>query len=106
MDYIEDGAMLSESWESKRHDKEHRTNLFKDISRVILELSRIPLPRIGSFTMDDKGYVSLTKRPLTHTLRMLENDYIPTGIGREYTYTAVEPYLHDMLSCHDHRLSH
>jgi hypothetical protein len=108
MDYLEakDGVMLSESWENLRHDKTRRNNLFKDLSRIMLLLGRIPLPRIGSFTMDDKGVLNLTNRPLTLRLHQLENEGIPTNIDRSTTYTGVEPYLLDLLAYHDSRLVH
>lgn len=108
MDCIEekDGIMLSKSWENLRYDKNRRTNLFKDLSRIILSLGRVPLPRIGSFTMDDKGVLNLTNRPLSLRLHQLENEGIPTNIDRSTTYTAVEPYLLDLLAYHDSRLIH
>ena len=108
MDYIEekDGKMLSESWKELRQDRTHRNNLFKGLSRIILSLGRIPLPRIGSFTMNDKGVVSLTNRPLTLLLQQLENESIPTNMNRQLTYTTVEPYLLDLLALHDSRLRH
>ncbi len=57
--------MLSESWENLRYDKHRRTNLFKDLSRIIFSLDRIPLPRINFLTMDDNGMLNFTNRPLT-----------------------------------------
>jgi hypothetical protein len=57
--------MLSESWENQYQDKNRRANLFKDLSRIMLSLGRVPLPRIGSFTINDEGILSLTNRPLT-----------------------------------------
>lgn len=96
--------MLSDSWEEKRRDKCRRTNLFKDLSRIILSLGRIPLARIGSFTLDNEGVLSLTNRPLTLRLQCLENEGIPITIARHDTYTAVEPYMLDLLAYHDSRL--
>lgn len=96
--------MLSKSWEDKRQDKSRRTNLFRDISRIMLSLGRIPLARIGSFTLDNTGVLSLTNRPLTLRLQELENGGIPIDIARNDTYTAVEPYLLDLLAYHDSRL--
>lgn len=105
IDYVEetDGTLLSESWEALREDKRRRINLFKSLSRIILSLGRIPLPRIGSFTIDDAGVISLTNRPLTLRLQYLENEGIPT-MDRERTYTSVEPYQSDLLTYHDNRL--
>ncbi len=98
--------MLAQSWEEKRHDKRRRTNLFRDLSRIMLSLGRTPLARIGSFTLDNEGVLSLTNRPLTMRLNFLENLGTPTNIARDDTYTAVEPYLLDLLSYHDNRLLH
>lgn len=106
IDYIEegDGTMLSESWKEFRHDKIRRDTLFQGLSRIILSLGRVPLPRIGSFTMNNKGVVSLTNRPLTLRLQQLENERIPTNMSRDLTYTTIEPYLLDKFALHDSRL--
>ncbi|KAL8977811.1 MAG: hypothetical protein Q9205_006466, partial [Flavoplaca limonia] len=105
-DYIEQehGAMLSETWEQKRGDKSLRTNLFRDLSRIILSIGNVPLPRIGSFTISDTGVLSLTNGPLTLPLHELENGGIPTNIGKQDTYTAIEPYVLDLLANHENRL--
>ncbi|KAL8902641.1 MAG: hypothetical protein Q9207_004510 [Kuettlingeria erythrocarpa] len=106
IEYIEEdeGVMLSESWEEKRQDKSRRANLFRDLSRIILSLGRIPLARIGSFTLDNTGVLSLTNRPLTLRLQELENGGIPVNLTRGNTYTTVEPYILDLLAYHDSRL--
>ncbi|KAL9017102.1 MAG: hypothetical protein Q9185_005562 [Variospora sp. 1 TL-2023] len=106
IEYIEEdeGLMLSESWEEKRQDKSRRTNLFRDLSRIILSLGRIPLARIGSFTLDNTGVLSLTNRPLTLRLQELENGGIPIDIRRGNTYNTVELYILDLLVYHDSRL--
>ncbi|PKY08415.1 hypothetical protein P168DRAFT_308444 [Aspergillus campestris IBT 28561] len=82
-----------------------RQNLFNDLAKIILLLSHIRLPRIGSLTIDNDGLISLTKRPLTLRLQSLENEGIPT-IPRDLTYPSVEPYLLDLLQCHDNRIYH
>lgn len=98
--------MLSETWDEERDQLEKRTNLFRGISRIILSLSQVPLPRIGSWTLDTNGVLSLSNRPLTLRLHQLENGGIPTNIGRSLTYSAAEPYYHDLLSYHDSRIRH
>ena len=98
--------MLSESWEEKQQDKSRRVNLFKDLSRIVLSLGRIPLPRIGSFTLDDHGVLSLTNRPLTLRLHDIENEGVPTNIRRTDTYTSTEPYMLDLLEYHARLLRH
>ncbi|OAQ59631.1 aminoglycoside phosphotransferase [Pochonia chlamydosporia 170] len=108
IDYIEpaDAEMLSLTWETKRHDERARANLFRGLSRIMLALGKVPLQRIGSFTMDNQGVISLTNRPLRLQLHQLENEGIPTNISRSTTYTSIEPFLHDILACHDSRLRH
>lgn len=108
IDYIEpaDAEMLSSTWETKRHDERARANLFRGLSRIVLALGKAPLQRIGSFTMDNRGVVSLTNRPLRLQLHQLENESIPTNISRGTTYASIEPFLHDILACHDSRLRH
>ena len=66
-----------------RHD---RRNFFHGLSRSILSLTRIPLPRIGSFKIDENGYLSLSKRPLTLEIQQLENEHIPVDIPRGHLY--------------------
>lgn len=98
--------MLSESWETLRHNQDRRANLFRDLSRIILLLDRFPFPRIGSLTIDDHGVSSLTNRPLTCILQQLENFGIPTDIRRDPTYSTVDAYLSDVLAYHDNRMRH
>ncbi|KND92742.1 hypothetical protein TOPH_02888 [Tolypocladium ophioglossoides CBS 100239] len=51
LDYIEPttGQMLSATWQSHSDDTQRRQNLFRGLSRLILSVSRIPLPRIASW---------------------------------------------------------
>lgn len=104
MNYIEDGTMLSETFMARKEDEELRSNLFTDLSRILLSLGRIPQPRIGSFTINDQGVISLSNRPLTCRLHILENDKVPTNIDRNTTYTSVASYVYDLIGCHDNRL--
>jgi len=96
--------MLSNSWETHRHDNYRRINLFRGMARIVLSLNRIPLPRIGSLTIDNRGLISLKNRPLTLLLQTLENENIPTKISRDTLYPAIELYLLDLLGCHDSRI--
>lgn len=96
--------MLSETWETGRHDPKLRTNLFHGLSRIILDLARTPLPRIGSFVLDDKGCLSLSNRPLTLEVQQLENEHIPVDIPRDVTHSTVDSYINDILAAHESRL--
>ncbi|KIW62204.1 hypothetical protein PV04_10401 [Phialophora macrospora] len=87
-------------------DSSRRSNLFHDLVRITLSLNKPPLPRIGSLVFDDQGQITLTNRPLTLRLQSLENEGVATAIGRKTTYTAVEPYVLDLLTCHGQRIYH
>ncbi|KAK2865300.1 hypothetical protein FQN49_003716 [Arthroderma sp. PD_2] len=106
MEYIDDPGveMLSRSWDEQRHDDDKRRTLFKELSRIMLSLSRIPLHCIGSWTLDSKGSIHLTNRPLTLRLHQFENEGIPTNIDRGTTYTTADSYYRDVLAYHDNRI--
>lgn len=67
MDYVGNSEvqMLSETWEEDHHHRDKRINLFRGLSRIMLSLSQKPLPRIGSWTLDQNGALRLSNRPLT-----------------------------------------
>ena len=100
------GKMLTETWEQGRHDPTLRSTLFHGLSQIMLALARTPLPRIGSFILNENGCLTLTNRPLTIDIQQLENEHIPLDIPRDTTYTRVDSYLHDILACHESRLRH
>jgi len=98
-----DGEMLSTSWKEHMGDPVRRTNLFTSLARITLSLARVPLPRIGSFTFRDDGTIALSNRPLTSSLAIMESYGTPRVIEQNTTYASVEPYISDLLDCHDHR---
>ncbi|PWY91883.1 hypothetical protein BO94DRAFT_564583 [Aspergillus sclerotioniger CBS 115572] len=106
IEYIEEeqGEMLSNTWPEKQLDAGLRTNFFRDLSRILLSITRIPLPKIGSFTIDPNGFLQLTNRPLSIGIHDLENDKIPIDIPRDYTYSTIDSYVTDILRIHDSRL--
>ena len=108
IEYIEQeqGEMLSNTWPEKQRNTKLRTNLFRDLSRILLSITRIPLPKIGSFVIDHDGFLQLTNRPLSIEIQDLENEEIPTDMPRDYTYSTVDSYVMDILRMHDSRLRH
>ncbi|EEP79686.1 predicted protein [Uncinocarpus reesii 1704] len=108
IDYIQEttGRMLSATWEEQSSNDCLRTNLFRSLSRILLSITHVKLPRIGSFVIDDDGYLQLANRPLSLELHELENEQIPTDIPRDFTYSTVESYILDMLRAHDNRVIH
>lgn len=104
--WVSQGKMLSNSWNTLRHDQTRRSNLFHGLARIMLSLNKCPLPRIGSFTLNNQGFLTLTNRPLTLRLQSLENEGIPTSISKSSTYSAVDLYLLDLLRCHNNRIQY
>ncbi|KAE8152478.1 hypothetical protein BDV25DRAFT_150937 [Aspergillus avenaceus] len=101
---VKNGQMLSNTWTTYLlEDKTRRTTLFRGLANIILALNQTRLPRIGSLTLSDNGVISVTNRPLTLRLQTFENEGIPT-IPRASTYPTVEPYILDLLQCHDNRI--
>lgn len=60
--------MLSNTWSKKQYNVDLRSSLFKVLSRILLSISRGPLPRIRSFIIDRNGFLTLTNRPLSMEL--------------------------------------
>ncbi|KAK3906681.1 hypothetical protein C8A05DRAFT_40528 [Staphylotrichum tortipilum] len=101
----ETGRVLVTTWNKNRDDPERRQRLFRGIACMIL--SRIPQPRIGSFQFHDDGTVSLTNRPPSSTIVLLENDGAPRMMPRGDTFACTEWYVSDFLAFHDRNfLSH
>ncbi|EGD86882.2 hypothetical protein H112_05393 [Trichophyton rubrum D6] len=96
--------MLSDTWFKNSNNAILRKTLFKGLASIMLSLARAPLPRIGSFVIDNNGFISLSNRPLTLEIQELENEGIPIDIARDYTYSTTDSYATDMVSLHDSRL--
>jgi len=76
-----DGSqMLSNTFQKQIGDPIRRRRLFKGIARLMLLLAYIPQPRIGLFRFYNNGTITLTNRPLSCTIMILENDGTPTTI--------------------------
>ncbi|EEP78408.1 predicted protein [Uncinocarpus reesii 1704] len=98
--------MLSSSWELKKHDDGLRRNLFKGLSRILLDIAKVPVPLIGSFVIDDNGFLVLSNRPLSPIITEMEGRQIPVDIPRNMTYSSVDSYVTDTLAIHDSRFTH
>ncbi|KAG6012016.1 hypothetical protein E4U43_007985 [Claviceps pusilla] len=105
-DVSADGSrMLWDTWKTKDNDVRRRQNFFRDYTKIIVSLARVPQPRIGSFRFHSNGTITLSNRPLTTTMAVLENEGTPRCIPRDRTYTNTDSYVSDMLSFHAGRLS-
>ncbi|KAM5441184.1 hypothetical protein MferCBS31731_003612 [Microsporum ferrugineum] len=98
------GRMLSDTWAKDSNNTTLRTTLFQSLARIMLSLARIPLPQIGSFVIDNNGFILLSNRPLTLEIQQLENDEIPIDIPRDYIYSTTDSYITDIVGIHNNRL--
>lgn len=88
-------------WDKWREDPTRRKRLHQGIARLTLSLARIPQPRIGAFQFHDDCTVTLSNRPLTCAIMMLENDGTPRTINKSNTYSCTESFVSDMITLHD-----
>jgi hypothetical protein len=95
------GQMLSSTWEKHQNDPSRRQKLFRGMARLMLSLASIRQPRIGSFQFHANGTVTLTNRPLTCSVVILENEGALRTVQRNETYTCTEPFVADLLTLHD-----
>lgn len=106
VEYVEEtrGKMLSCSWSEKQGDARLRANLYRDLSRIFLSLAKVSVSKIGSFVIDNHGFLRLANRPLFLGIQELENEGIPIDTPRDCTYPIVDSFVMDVLSYHDSRL--
>lgn len=100
------GDMLSETWKDKHDDVRLRKNLYRGLASTILSLTRVPLPRIGAFRLDDNGYLHLDNRPLSMEFVMQENEGIPLQVPRDATLSTVDDFILQQLAALDTRMLH
>jgi hypothetical protein len=105
LEYIDpkNGMMLSNTWAHLRSDRQRTDNLFRGLAKIIISLRRVPLSRIGSLRFQNNGTVSLVNRPLSCSIVIMENGGAKRVIERDQTYSSIEPYVSDLLTCHDER---
>ncbi|OAA60582.1 hypothetical protein SPI_05706 [Niveomyces insectorum RCEF 264] len=103
----ETGQMLSNTWAKHRNDAQRRERLFRGMARIILSLSRLPQPRIGSFCFNPMdSTLTLTNRPLTCAMVLLENSGTPRAIQPAQVYQTADTFAADMLTLYDNHLLH
>lgn len=82
LEHVEDGAMLYSSWQAHRADPVRRRNLYTSLANILLDLSKAPLPRIGSWTMDNRGVITLSNRPFFDLTAFWARHKIPVEVQR------------------------
>ncbi|CAK3872917.1 Hypothetical predicted protein [Lecanosticta acicola] len=103
---IEDGEMLSKTFEEHRNDPIKRNHLYTSIANIMLDLGKIPQPQIGSFTISNEGIISLTNRPLANPSAFWMRHNWPLPMSRNLTYSSTETYAQDLLALQDLRIQH
>ncbi|KAI5273016.1 hypothetical protein E4T47_03812 [Aureobasidium subglaciale] len=106
LEWVDNGKMLSSSWKEYRHDKRRRSNLYRGMTKMMLDIARVPLPRIGSWTMSNNGTISLTNRPLSDWTGFWNKNNVPTCIPRGMTYGSTESFVQDVIRYQDSRMRH
>lgn len=117
-----DGGPLSSTFKDCRHDETRRNNLYRGMSRIMLDLAKVPLPRIGSWKTDGRGVIYLTNRPLLDLTMLWNRHEIPNGVPRVRCFSRTgmivltlfaglgvylrDTYVKDLLSYQDLRLRH
>ncbi|KAI1126236.1 hypothetical protein F5Y10DRAFT_216389 [Nemania abortiva] len=99
----ETGRMLSNTFGMYREDEARRKRLFRGMSRIMISLARIPQAHIGSFQFNHNGTVTLSNRPLSCGMMILENDGALRTMPRSDTISCTDAFVSDMLTFHDHR---
>jgi hypothetical protein len=72
----------------------------------MLELASHSFEKIGSLTVLNNGELSLSNRPLTLQLPLLESENILTDIPGNQCYSTTHSYLLRLLHCLDQKLIH
>ncbi|KAI0505923.1 hypothetical protein F5B22DRAFT_639554 [Xylaria bambusicola] len=88
----ETGEILSDTFDMHREDKARRQRLFRGISRIMISLARLPQAHIGSFQLNDSGTITLTNRPLTCSMAILENDGAIRTMPRNNTINCTDAF--------------
>jgi deoxyribodipyrimidine photolyase-like uncharacterized protein len=72
VDWIENEnqQMLSNVF-NQAHTEAQTQNLYRSMARIFISLARVPQPRIGSWTIDNDGRLTLSNRPLFCHLQRL-----------------------------------
>lgn len=94
--------MLSESWRQKRNDA-RLYNLQQGLARIMVSCTRLRLPRIGIFRIDDCGYLRLDNRPISVQSTLHENEGLSRIMSRHTTYSSVNDFVLSELMAYETR---
>ncbi|KAG5207327.1 hypothetical protein GTR04_6868 [Trichophyton interdigitale] len=86
--------------------KSKTQNLYRSFAKAMMSLANIPQQRIGSWTIDNNGRLSLSNRPLFSRISRFENLGIPSGIPRDTTYNNTDSFYNDCIGIHDNRIDY
>ncbi|KAK3693277.1 hypothetical protein B0T22DRAFT_476134 [Podospora appendiculata] len=105
LEYIDPaiGRMLPNTWDKHRDDPARQHRLFQGMSKILFSLARLPQQRIGAFQFNNDGIITLSNRPLSCSIVLLENDGAPRTMEVNDTYTCTDAFASDTLTFHDNR---
>lgn len=82
---------------NQAHTEAQTRNLYRSMAKIFISLAKIPQPRIGSWTINNDGQLTLSNRPLFCHLQRLEGWDIPSGIARDTTYASADSLYLDFI---------
>ncbi|OAA71340.1 hypothetical protein ISF_01891 [Cordyceps fumosorosea ARSEF 2679] len=97
----ETGRLPAQDWFAKLADPLCRKRLFTGLSNIILELAKVPQPKIGSFRFNNDCTISLDGRAVFAGTSILEGQGAPRTVPAGQTYTCTEPFVSDMITLLD-----
>ncbi|KAH6874937.1 hypothetical protein B0T10DRAFT_200595 [Thelonectria olida] len=100
-----EGSILTDRLEEDGYTTERYVNLFTGIAALMLTLASIPQDKIGSWTFNDDGTISLTARPLFSAFTMLETAGVTRSINKGDTYNNSEAFMADLIRFQQNRLT-
>lgn len=101
----ETGQMVVYNWDDKLKDSLCRKRLFAGMANIILEMAKVPQPKIGSFRFNNDCTISLDSRAMFASTAILEGQGTPRTTNEGQTYTCTEPFVADAITLLDENLT-
>lgn len=97
--------MVVHNWDDKLEDPICRKRLLTGMTKIILEMAKVPQPKIGSFRFNNDCTISLDSRAMFAATAILEGQGTPRTIAEGHTYTCTEPFVADLITFLDGNLT-
>lgn len=100
------GETLSSSFRTEDSNKGKQANLYHDLARIIVDVAQSEFPNIGSLTVDDTGFVSLSNRPTLFEATNFESVRGAYPLRRNEVLRSTEEFVSTLLQLLDKRMHH